>query len=97
MRSSVMHNYSGPPMQNLSGVDKLDAAGIKSKRRTDRFGRETGGKLLARGALYLMLQNRIYRGEIVHKQASYPGEHQPIIDEALWDSPGIFALRGFGW
>ena len=39
---------------------------------------------LARGALYHMLQNRIYRGEIVHKNQAYPGEHAPIIDEDLW-------------
>jgi hypothetical protein len=26
-------------------------------------------------ALYLMLQNRLYRGEIVHKGQSHPGEH----------------------
>jgi hypothetical protein len=31
-----------------------------------------------------MLQNRIYRGEIVHKDQHYPGEHAPIIDQALW-------------
>ncbi len=37
-------------------------------------------------ALYLMLQNRIYRGEIVHKNNSYPGEHKAIIDEALWNT-----------
>ena len=44
-----------------------------------------GGGPFARGALYLMLQNRIYRGEIVHKENSYPGEHEAILDEALWD------------
>ena len=65
--------------------EKLNAVGIVSKRRTDRFGRETGGKPLSRGALYLMLQNRLYRGEIVHKDASYRGEHEAIIDEAVWD------------
>ena len=32
-----------------------------------------------------MLQNRIYRGEIVHKERSYPGEHAAIIDQELWD------------
>jgi hypothetical protein len=32
-----------------------------------------------------MLQNRIYRGEITHKGSAYPGEHEPIIEEALWD------------
>jgi site-specific DNA recombinase len=64
--------------------EELDRSGIVSKRRLDRFGRETGGKPLARGALYLMLQNPIYRGEIVHKGASYPGEHEAIVDEDLW-------------
>jgi hypothetical protein len=33
-----------------------------------------------------MLQNRIYRGEIVHKGKSYPGEHEAILDEALWNN-----------
>jgi site-specific DNA recombinase len=33
-----------------------------------------------------MLQNRIYRGEIVHKERSYPGEHAAIIDQQLWDA-----------
>ena len=63
----------------------LDTDGIVSKIRIDKYGRQTGGKLLARGALYLMLQNRIYRGEIVHKDKSYPGEHAAIVDEALWN------------
>jgi hypothetical protein len=53
--------------------------------RIDKYGRGTGGKPLARGALYLMLQNRIYRGKIVHKEKSYPGEHEAIIDEVLWN------------
>jgi len=33
-----------------------------------------------------MLQNRIYRGEIVHKGKSYPGEHEAIVDETLWNN-----------
>ena len=65
--------------------DELDTDGIRSKRRLDRFGRSTGGRPLARGALYLMLRNRIYRGEIVHKENSYPGTHEAIIDETLWN------------
>ena len=62
----------------------LDARGIVSKTRKASDGTRYGEKPLARGALYLMLQNRIYRGEIVHKDKSYPGEHEAIIDEALW-------------
>jgi site-specific DNA recombinase len=46
--------------------DELVAAGIRSKRRLRPDGTQYGGQKLARGALYLMLQNRIYRGEITH-------------------------------
>jgi hypothetical protein len=68
----------------LALKDDLDRDGVVSKARIDKYGRRTGGNPLARGALYLMLQNRIYRGEIVHKENSYPGEHEAIIDAALW-------------
>jgi DNA invertase Pin-like site-specific DNA recombinase len=64
---------------------ELDAAGIVSKRRVTTAGRHWGGSKLARGALYLMLQNRIYRGQIVHKDRHYPGEHPPIVEPDLWD------------
>jgi site-specific DNA recombinase len=63
---------------------ELDALGIVSKPRNAADGTRYGEKPFARGALYLMLQNRIYRGEIVHKDKSYPGEHEAIVDEALW-------------
>ncbi len=33
-----------------------------------------------------MLQNRIYLGETVHKDKSYPGEHEGIVDRELWDA-----------
>jgi site-specific DNA recombinase len=65
--------------------DELVAAGIRSKRRLRPDGTQYGGQKLARGALYLMLQNRIYRGEITHKGKSYPGEHPAIIERQLWD------------
>ncbi|MGI8853304.1 MAG: recombinase family protein [Methyloceanibacter sp.] len=64
--------------------EHLDQAGIVSKRRTATDGRPYGGKSFARGALYHMLQNRLYRGEIVHKNDVYPGEHAPIIGADLW-------------
>ena len=66
--------------------EELDARRIKSKSWTSAAGRVIGGKSFSRGALYLMLQNRTYRGEIVHKDQSHPGEHPPIIDQPLWDA-----------
>src|SRR5262250_2894207 len=64
----------------------LDARGINSKAWTSASERITGGKPFSRGALYLILQNRTYLGEIVHKGQSHPGEHAPIIDQPLWDA-----------
>jgi len=65
---------------------ELEAQGRKSKSWTSAAGRVIGGKPFSRGALYLMLRNRSYRGEIVHKGQSHPGEHPPIIDPPLWDA-----------
>jgi DNA invertase Pin-like site-specific DNA recombinase len=48
--------------------EELDTRGVKSKSWTSAAGRAIGGKPFSRGALYLMLQNRAYLGEIVHKE-----------------------------
>jgi site-specific DNA recombinase len=66
--------------------EELEARGITSKSWTSTSGHLWGGKPIGRGALYLMLQNPIYRGEIVHKDETYPGEHAAIIEPALWDA-----------
>src|SRR5215831_13063881 len=66
--------------------DELEARSIQSKLRTSASGRLSGGKPFTRGALYLILRNRVYRGEIVHNEQSYLGEHKPIIDPPLWDA-----------
>jgi Resolvase, N terminal domain/Recombinase len=63
---------------------ELDRLGLVSKRREGAGGRLAGGQRFSRGALYLMLQNRIYRGDIVYQGATYPGQHQAILDPELW-------------
>ena len=50
----------------------LDQEGVVSKLRAAADGSPYGGKSFSRGALYLMLQNRVYRGEIVHKGPPIP-------------------------
>jgi hypothetical protein len=42
----------------------LERAGIVSKRREGAGGELSGGKRFSRGALYLMLQNWLYRGNV---------------------------------
>ena len=63
----------------------LDKDGFLSKARISKYGKKTGGKPFSRGALYKLLQNRIYRGETVHKDKSYPGKHDAIVAASLWD------------
>ena len=43
------------------------------------------GKLVDKGYVYKLLNNRVYIGEAVHKGVPYPGEHQAIIQSVLWD------------
>ena len=43
------------------------------------------GKLVDKGYVYKLLNNRVYVGDAVHKGTAYPGEHQAIIDRELWD------------
>ena len=74
-------------------AEDLATGGITSKRWLSTSGRQWGGQQLARGALYLMLQNRIYLGEIVHKDRHYPGQHQAILDQALWDQAQAHLAR----
>jgi DNA invertase Pin-like site-specific DNA recombinase len=78
----IFHRYAA--LKSVRALkEELDAAGIVSKVRD---GQRPGGVPLAPGALYAMLQNRIYRGEIVHNDNVYPGLHEAIIDEALWNA-----------
>ncbi len=79
----IFRRYAALGSVRLLGHE-LERDGIVSKSRRSATGEPYGAKPLARGALYLMLQNRIYLGEIVHKQASYAGEHAAIIDLELW-------------
>lgn len=64
---------------------ELDQAGIRSPKRVSRVGTELGGRPLTPGAIYHILQNHIYVGKIVHQDKAYPGEHQAIIDDDLFE------------
>lgn len=63
---------------------ELERRGITSKRRESRNAQLAGGRAFSRGALYTLLQNRIYRGEIIHGDKFYAGQHEPIVDADQW-------------
>lgn len=65
---------------------RLYELGIRSKKRLSRKGRASGDTAFSRGALYELLKNRIYLGEIRHKDICYPGQHAAIVDQGTWDA-----------
>ena len=65
--------------------ERLDQEGIKSKERTSAAGNRSGGTSYYRGALYQILKNRIYLGEIPHRGQNHPGEHAAIVPRELWE------------
>ncbi len=62
----------------------LDKLGVRSKQRVTRDGRPFGGTPFQPGGLRHILGNRIYLGEVNHKGLVHPGEHDAIIELALW-------------
>jgi DNA invertase Pin-like site-specific DNA recombinase len=65
-------------------VELGSATVLARELRRDGF-RNKQGTLIDKGYLYRLLNNRVYRGEAVHKGKAYPGEHDAIIDNDLWD------------
>jgi len=66
-------------------IDYAAKIGIVSKYRVTQAGKASGGTKLGRGTLYAILANPIYVGEIGHKGIRHPGQHQGIVDPAMFE------------
>ncbi len=75
-------------------VRELEERNITSRVRKRASGAEFGGILFTTGPLSHMLGNRVYLGEINHRDQSYPGEHAAIISADLFNT--VQATRKFG-
>ena len=64
---------------------ELEIGKIVSKARIGADGTSYGGKPFSRGALYQLLQNKIYIGLTTHRGEAYRGEHPAILDHDLWE------------
>jgi DNA invertase Pin-like site-specific DNA recombinase len=71
----------------------LDAKGIVSKRRHFKDGRIQGGVPISRGALYQILRNRLYRGQIAYRGEVHEGNHVAILEPELWDAVQARLIR----
>ena len=79
MANGCRTSWCRPPLESTATIGsvrlltaELEAHGIAGKSWTSATGHTWGGKPIARDVLYLILQNRIYRGEITHKDQTYP-------------------------
>jgi site-specific DNA recombinase len=67
--------------------------GLTTKLR-QRSGEAIGGTPFHYGALRCLLSNRTYIGEVEHKGKVYPGQHEAILDRALFERAlAILATR----
>lgn len=64
----------------------LDGEGVVSKPRVYAGGGQTGGTPYSRGALYAMLSNPVYRGQVSHKGERHPGQHAAIVPADLFEA-----------
>ena len=63
---------------------ELDRQGIISKVHESK-GTVRGGAPFSRGALYHLLRNPQYVGQVVHNGECHEGQHKAILDRDLWD------------
>jgi hypothetical protein len=61
-----------------------DRHGLRSRLWTSKAGNDRGGLPFTRGHLYRILTNPIYVGMVHHKGATYEGQHDSIVDPAIW-------------
>jgi site-specific DNA recombinase len=67
-------------------AENLDRRGIRSKPRRLSDGRTIGGGRFGVGALAHLLKNRFYIGEVVYRGQVHRGEHEAILDPALFEA-----------
>jgi DNA invertase Pin-like site-specific DNA recombinase len=65
--------------------EDLDRDGLRSKLRVARNGSRSGEQAFSRGALYTLLSNPIYIGDVRHKGVRFAGQHQSIVELSIWD------------
>jgi len=65
---------------------ELDKDDYVTKLRKTKKQMQCGGKPFSRGHLYKLLSNPVYIGMTKHKDKTYKGEHEPILDNEVWES-----------
>lgn len=65
-------------------IKDLANRGIKTKRWRTQAGQARGGRPFDRNALYKVLNNRVYIGELFYDDAWHTSDHEAIVQAELW-------------
>ena len=68
-------------MGQMPVATTLELKGIRGKVWTTKKGVKHNGQIVNNQMIYRMLKNPLYIGRVPHKETSYPGEHQAIIEQ----------------
>jgi len=68
----------------MATVRELDARGWTNKRWTTKKGHEAGGHAFSKHSLHGLLTNVLYIGKVTYKNEVHDGEHQGIVDAAVF-------------
>jgi len=66
-------------------ANQANRRGWTTKRWITAKGKSMGGKPFDKSNMNYLLMNETYIGRVRHKQESYAGLHEAIIDQATWD------------
>src|SRR5215207_3529445 len=66
--------------------EEADRLKLRSKRHGNGDGGSYGGVSFSRGAIYKILSNPIYIGQIVHQGERHAGSHKAIIEPDIWEA-----------
>ncbi len=87
---SAFRNYL--KFQSLTKVARrLESEGAKRRDRVSKRGNLIRGRGICKSAVFNMLCNPIYVGDVRYKDQVYPGLQRPIVSRKLWDE--VQALR----
>jgi len=70
----------------LPVVNELARRGWANKKRVTKKGKALGGRPFDKATLHVLLTNPVYAGKVTHKGEIYDGEHEAIVEPALFDA-----------
>jgi site-specific DNA recombinase len=65
-------------------VQELERRGWRTKRWQTRKGQIRGGSLFTKTTLHHLLSNVVYLGKVRYKKEVHTGEHEAIVEPAVW-------------